>query len=135
MYKRHSSPLFHSLRAIGIASGLTLALGGLAGCGERVVSFSDHVQPILDKRCIECHVPGAEGYEASGLELTSYESLMRGTRYGPIIEPGDPFISVLNQLVEGRADPSIAMPHGGHRLPDSELKTLREWVAQGARDN
>ncbi|AGA33427.1 hypothetical protein TVNIR_1765 [Thioalkalivibrio nitratireducens DSM 14787] len=134
---RNETTLPHrSPRTVLNAVGITLAGAVLViGCGERVVSFSADVKPILDKRCVECHVPGEPGYEASGLELTSYAALMAGTRYGPIVEPGDPLISVLNQLVEGRADPSIAMPHGGQRLPDSEIATLRDWVAQGARDN
>lgn len=67
--------------------------------------------------------------------MTSHASLMRGTRYGPIIEPGEPMNSLLNQLVEGRAHPSIAMPHGRNHLPDSEIAVLRAWVVQGAASN
>lgn len=121
--------------AVLALAGLAVASFALPGCGERTVSYSAQVQPIIEKRCMECHQPGAAGYEASGLEMTSHASLMRGTRYGSIVEPGEPMNSVLNQLVEGRAHPSIAMPHGRNRLPDSEIALLREWVAQGARDN
>ena len=125
-----------------LSSGAVLALVGAAlsttamlGCGERTVSYSEQVQPIIETRCVECHQPGASGHEASGLDMTSHASLMQGTRHGPIVEPGEPMNSVLNQLIEGRADPSIAMPHGRNRLPDSEIAVLRTWVAQGARDN
>lgn len=116
-------------------AGLTLATATLVGCGERTVSYSAQVQPIIEQHCMECHQPGELGYEASGLEMTSHASLMQGTRFGPIIEPGEPMNSVLNQLVEGRAHPSIAMPHGRNRLPDSEIAVLRAWVEQGALDN
>lgn len=114
---------------------LVLAAAGLSGCGQKDVSFSAQIQPILETHCQECHLPGGSGYEASGLELAGYDSLMKGTRFGPIVEPGDPLSSVLNQLVEGRAHPSITMPHGRNRIPDAEIALLREWVAQGARNN
>lgn len=123
------------LRARVTLSILALAAAGLTGCGQKEVSFSAQVQPILEKHCQECHLPGGSGYEASGLELSGYGSLMNGTRFGPIVEPGDPLSSVLNQLVEGRAHPSITMPHGRNRMPDTEIAVLREWVEQGARDN
>ena len=116
-------------------AGLTLASTAMIGCGERTVSYSNDVQPIIAKHCLECHEPGGRGYEESGLLMTSHSSLMQGTRFGPIIEPGEPMISVLNQLVEGRAHPSISMPHGRQRIPDSDIALLSQWVEQGALDN
>jgi hypothetical protein len=100
------------------------------------VSFSGDVRPILDRACAGCHVPGQAGYEASGLSLATYDALMEGTRYGPVIVRHDPDNSVLVMLVEGRADPSINMPHGGlEPLYHGEIEAIRNWVAQGARDN
>lgn len=124
-----------ALRVGLVMAGLTLASTALVGCGERTVSYSADVQPILEKHCLECHEPGGRGHEESGLEMTSYSSLMQGTRFGPIIEPGNPMNSVLNQLVEGRAHPSIAMPHGRKQIPDADIALLNRWVEQGARDN
>jgi len=133
---KKEGPSMTRLLGAGLAlAGLTLAATTIVGCGERTVSYSAQVQPIIEQRCMECHQPGEPGYEESGLEMTSYASLMQGTRFGPIIEPGEPMNSVLNQLVEGRAHPSIAMPHGRDRLPDSEIALLRRWVEQGALDN
>jgi mono/diheme cytochrome c family protein len=133
---KKEGPSMTRLLGAGLAlAGLTLAATTIVGCGERAVSYSAQVQPIIEQRCMECHQPGEHGYEESGLEMTSYASLMQGTRFGPIIEPGEPMNSVLNQLVEGRAHPSIAMPHGRDRLPDSEIALLRRWVEQGALDN
>jgi uncharacterized membrane protein len=44
--------------------------------------------------------------------------------------------SVLVMLIEGRADPAIKMPHGGAApLTDTEIKTIRAWVQQGAHNN
>jgi hypothetical protein len=38
-------------------------------------------------------------------------------------------------LIEGRADPSINMPHGDAPLPDGAKQTIRAWVEQGAKNN
>jgi hypothetical protein len=135
MEKKEGPSMNRLLGAGLVLAGLTLAATTIVGCGERTVSYSAQVQPIIEQHCMDRHQPGEPGYEVSGLEMTSYASLLQGTRFGPIIEPGEPMNSVLNQLVEGRAHPSIAMPHGRDRLPDSEIALLRRWVEQGALDN
>ena len=101
-----------------------------------VVSYQKDVVPILDQHCKACHLPGQPGYVASGFEVGSYESLMKGTKFGPVVLPGDPLTSVLVMLVEGRVDPSLKMPHGNATTPTPEqIKTLRLWVEQGAKNN
>lgn len=119
---------------------LWLALTGLAavaGCERNTaVSYSRDVVPVLDKHCKACHVPGQSGYVVSGFELGSYDSLMKGTQFGPVVLPGDALTSVLVMLVEGRVDPALKMPHGGATtLSDAEVLTIRRWVEQGAKNN
>jgi len=109
-----------------------------SGCvkEERLVSFRDNVQPILRSNCIECHIPpNGEGYLKTGLSMATYDDLMHGTIYGPVIVPGDSQHSILNMLVEGRADPSMRMPHGRKPLSNKEIEILRLWVEQGAVNN
>lgn len=113
----------------------------LTGCDDsgnvqQTVSYSKAVIPILQKHCLECHVPGEPGQQASGLDMSSYQSLMTGTKFGSVIKPGDSLSSTLVILVEGRADPSLKMPHGDRPpLEDAEIKTIRQWIDQGAMDN
>ena len=107
----------------------------LAACGEKEISYKADVQPILQQYCVECHAEGGKGAEKSGLVLTSYEGVMKGTRFGSIIKPGDALSSTLVMLVEGRADPSIKMPHGKESLPKEKIELLKQWVAQGAKNN
>ena len=107
----------------------------VAACGPGTVSYSRDVRPILDKHCLECHVPGQQGQEASGFDLTSYDTLMKGGKFGPLVKPGDAFTSALNMLVEGRVDKSIRMPHGRQKLSEHELEMLKLWVNQGAKNN
>ena len=117
-----------------VAGFLALA----TGC-ERAspsVSYSKDVVPILERHCRSCHAPGQAGYVASGFDTSGYESLMKGTKFGPVVVPGDPLTSVLVMLIEGRADPSLRMPHGdAGRLSEEEILTIRRWVEQGAKNN
>ena len=135
MANRADGSILSALRLGLMASGVMVVAATMVGCSDPVVGYSAQVEPVLEKRCMECHQPGGKGYEQSGLDMSSHAALMRGTRFGSIIEPGEPLNSVLNQLVEGRADPSIKMPHGRASLPDGEIALLREWVAQGASNN
>ena len=97
------------------------------------VSFKGDVQPILQYRCLECHRADGPGVAYSGLSLENYEGLMKGTRFGPIVVPGNAMVSNLNVLVEGRA--GVRMPHNKKRLTPCEIQVLRNWVNQGAKDN
>jgi hypothetical protein len=99
------------------------------------VSFNEDVFPILEVRCMECHVPGGSGYEASGLDLRSYDGLMKGTKFGPIVSPGKWVESNLLAVIDRRTDPEIWMPHNRKPLSKCEKLLMRFWVMQGAQDN
>jgi len=112
--------------------GITLAP---VPAGADHATFKDEIFPILKKYCVECHQAGGEGLEKSGLDLTSYEGVMKGTNHGPIVIPGDAFSSNLNVLVEGRASPELKMPHARKGLTKWERLMLRRWVNRGAKNN
>jgi len=114
---------------------LFCALFVLAGCAQKEVSFKADVQPILTQYCGECHAAGGKGEEKSGLMMSTYEGLMKGTRFGAVVKPGDTLTSALIMLVEGRVNPSIKMPHGKAPLPKEKIDLLKKWVAQGAKNN
>ena len=114
---------------------LSGALVLLTACGQKEISFKADVQPILKQHCVECHAAGGQGSEKSGLQVISYESLMKGTKFGAIVKPGDTLTSAMIMLVEGRADASIKMPHGKASLPREKIDLLKRWVEQGAKNN
>ena len=109
----------------------------IAACDrEQPVGYAADVKPILDENCVKCHVPGGKGLEISGFSMASYADLMKGTKFGPMIIAGDAEGSNLVVLMEGRADPSISMPHGsGKPIPREDIQTIRTWIEQGAKDN
>ncbi len=117
------------------AIGAVLAGGLLTACGEHEVSYQQEVVPILKANCFECHTPGGIGYEKSKLDMSSYDTLMKGTQYGPVVKPGDTLTSVLVMLIENRADESIHMPYQRNLLPQKSVETIKTWVAQGAKNN
>ena len=119
---------------LGLAAAALLAATGCQR--EQVVSYQKDVVPILDKHCKYCHTPGQAGYVVSGFELGTYDTLMKGTQFGPVVLPGDALTSVLVMLIEGRVDPSLRMPHGDATTPtQEEILTIRRWVEQGAKNN
>ena len=124
-----------------LAFTLILGLGALGGGSEpsdKPGSFQEDSMTILKSSCAECHTPPkGEGYQKTGLAVGTYEELMKGTKMGPVIVPGQSLNSSLNRLIEGRpgVDPSIQMPHGKVKLPEAQLVLLRKWVDQGAKNN
>ena len=98
-------------------------------------NFKDEVFPIIQNYCVECHQPGGEGYEESGLDMRTYEAIMKGTKHGPIVVPGDAFLSNLNVLIEGRAAHHLRMPYHGKELTKWERLMIRRWVNRGAKNN
>jgi len=61
---------------------------------------------------------------------------MKGTRNGPMVIAGDVEGSNLVVLIEGRADPSIRMPHGKKDpVAKADIQTIRRWIGQGAKNN
>ncbi len=116
---------------------LPLLILALAGCAqEEPVSFVHDVKPILDQNCIACHQEGGAGYEASGFSMKTYDTLMTGTQFGPMVIAGDSEGSNMIVLMEGRADPSISMPHGAMKpIRKADIDTIRKWIEQGAKNN
>jgi mono/diheme cytochrome c family protein len=107
----------------------------MACAAQPATSFSEDVLPILKGRCVSCHQPGGSGLDKSGLDLTTYEGLMKGTRHGPVVVAGDPETSNLVWLLDGRASPQIAMPHGKKRLSICDRNAIRAWIREGAKAN
>src|SRR5262245_1225549 len=128
--------------------GLTAALAtagviglGFAGPADPAcaagakISFADDIMPIFRGRCTGCHQPGADGYAKSGLDLTTYEGVMKGTRHGPMVTPRDPDSSNLIWLLDWRASPELRMPHGKKKLSTCDRNDIRNWIREGARKN
>jgi hypothetical protein len=67
--------------------------------------------------------------------MDSYESVMKGTRFGQVINPGSAISSSLYILVTGKGNLTIDMPHGKDPLSAEEIETIRVWIENGAVEN
>jgi len=115
---------------------MVVLTGTAVSCNKDTdASFAKDVHPILQRGCQPCHQPGGEGLVKSGFSIESYESIMRGTRFGPVIEPGSSVSSTLVRLLEQKADPSISMPRDEHALSPDKIALIRNWIDQGAKNN
>jgi hypothetical protein len=94
----------------------------------REVSYMREVVPILQEKCYGCH--GKSG----GLSLETVDAmLVGGKKAGPAVLAGQPDESPLIKYLTGDLQPR--MPMGGEPLPEEHIVVLRDWVAQGVRDD
>ncbi len=92
--------------------------------------FLDLVKPMLDRRCTDCHNPDQREAE---LDMTSYESLMKGGETGSVIVAGRPEFSELLNRITLPADDDAFMPAEGNTpLTDRQVEIIEWWIAAGA---
>ena len=120
--------------AVLLASCQDQTTGPVNGTGEIVfpdsnVSYSAHVQPLFDRRCNAsgCHDSGTR---AGDLSLQSY---VEATERPGMIVPGEPDGSILVQSIEGIL--GRRMPLSSTPLLENQIKGIRQWVLEGARNN
>ncbi|TAM59512.1 MAG: hypothetical protein EPN49_10780 [Rhodanobacter sp.] len=131
---------------------MSLAACSITACGQREVSYNRDINPIFQTNCAICHTQGGAGYSQSGFSVATYQDVMKGTRYGPVVSPGSSVGSTLVRLVKHQADETINMPknytidlaahdniimpgNNARRLPEREIELITKWVDQGAKNN
>ncbi len=106
------------------------------------MSYTSHVAPIIKKYCLPCHAE--ESSNSSELSLDTYALLMKGGEHGRAVVPGKPQESVLLKKLEEEPPFGDRMPLLSRRrknagapkeLKPEELRVLKEWIAQGAKNN
>ena len=87
--------------------------------------FDEDIRPILTKRCVSCH---GEDDPEGDLDLRSLESLVRGSKSGPVIVEGFSDKSVLIRKVASRQMPPA---DSGKPLTVAEIRTITKWIDKG----
>ncbi len=124
------------LRRVVMLALLMFSTWVVAASVQREISYQKDVSPIVHDYCLNCHQPGGKGYEASELDMRTYHGLMKGTKFGTVIKPGDGFTSIFIQVIDGRVHASIKMPYGmSGGLAKDKIEILKKWVNQGAKNN
>jgi len=125
-------------------AALVLVGTQMSACGRGEVSFSADVMPILEVACLECHTSSGEGGAASGYTVDDYDSVMKGTEFGPVIVPGSSMSSNLYLVIAGKTAPEIRMPPHheeswaegrGTALGGEQIELIARWIDQGALNN
>ena len=91
------------------------------------ISFTDHIRPIFERSCWNCH---GEASQLSELDLRTREAAVQGGVRGPALVPGRAEDSRLYRMLAGLDDPP--MPMAGDPLSDAELMAIRTWIDDGA---
>jgi hypothetical protein len=119
-----------------VVAALSFLVQAIPALAMEEVSYKKDIRPIIDDYCLSCHKPGGKGYKKSGLDMSTYKSLMKGTKFGTVIKPGDSYTSIFIQVVDGRVHSSIKMPYGMEgSLAKGKIELMRKWVQQGAKNN
>src|SRR5438046_1824508 len=101
----------------------------LPPAAKKVVDYTQDVQPILTKRCFECH--GA-AKQRGGLRLDTAAGLRNGGKSGEVVVNGKSADSPLIHHV-GAVGDAARMPPKGDPLTAEQIGLLRAWIDQGAK--
>ena len=112
--------------------------GGIPAPDEPV-SFANHILPLFEKRCVSCHGEpyvknGRTIKPTAGLQLDTYEMVIKGNLDGTIVTPGDPTVSTLYQVVILPDDDPELMPPKGEPLTEDERTMIKRWILEGASE-
>lgn len=94
---------------------------------KEVVTYKDHVAPILRKHCGNCHNPDKA---TSDFDVMTYQTLMAGGSSGEAIAAGSPDSSRLYKAVAHIEEPF--MPPKAAKISDADLAVIKKWIELGA---
>ena len=84
--------------------------------------FLSDVEPLLVRRCLECHAAEARG----GLDLRTRTAMLKGGDTGAVVVPGKPEESLLFEHVASEYMPPKKP------LPAAEIAVIKTWIERGA---
>ena len=103
------------------------------------VSYREHLEPLVLKRCLDCHTAEEPKANLVFEQGGGYAQLVgRASTQVPtlnLVTPGDLENSYLWLKLDQRAAVGEGMPRsflGAKRLPPAELARFRRWIEDGA---
>ncbi|HTG44618.1 MAG TPA: c-type cytochrome domain-containing protein [Verrucomicrobiae bacterium] len=110
-----------------IAAALSITLSPARA--DDKVDFAKSIQPLLEKRCIECH---GEKKHKGDLRLDSKEAALKGGSDAKAIIPGKPEESDMLRRVSLPAGHDDIMPPKGDPLTKEQIELVKKWITEGA---
>ncbi|MFN9626379.1 MAG: c-type cytochrome domain-containing protein, partial [Planctomycetota bacterium] len=102
---------------------VALSISTSASAQEEAVNYDDQVASILKSKCGTCH---GDGKQESGLSVTSYAGIIKGSGSGPVIAAGQSATSRLVEVIS-TDDESLRMPPEGDRLTEAQIAIIKKW--------
>ncbi|MSR32344.1 MAG: NB-ARC domain protein [Gemmataceae bacterium] len=93
------------------------------------VSYDKDIEPILVKKCNFCH---SGNIKEGKLDLSSFDSMMKGGKKGKPVVPGKAMESRL-YLLSGKTERPLMPPKSEEPLTPQELALIKLWINQGAK--
>ncbi len=116
-------------RFLALASIFIIQFTGMFFAFADAADFVRDVRPILQQHCYSCHGPESQ---KSGLRLDIKSAAFKGgDGWGPSLVAGNANESPLFELVASD-DTGSRMPPEGDRLSADKVRTLRQWIDEGA---
>lgn len=97
--------------------------------GAESITYEDHVFPIFEQSCLNCHNPDKT---KGGLDLSSYTNTLKGGSGGKIVEPGDTGSSLLTSVMRSG---ELKMPPEGDAISPAQVATIKAWIEGGLLEN
>ncbi len=91
--------------------------------------YEDLVYPVLKEKCMDCH---NENQAYGGLNMSAFESMIKGGNSGAGIKKGNPYKSLIYKRVSFPNDHPKFMPPAGVPLSYHQIATLEWWIDNGA---
>lgn len=79
---------------------------------------------VFEPKCATCHSGPSSPH---GIDLSSYDNIVRSAAFPPLVVPREPQSSSLYASIT-----SGAMPKGLRKLPEREIQVIAEWIRLGA---
>ncbi len=93
---------------------------------EDVLVFEDVVQPILEKKCVQCHRSDKKKGE---LVMTSHEAILIGGKGGSIMDKEHN--ELIRRVTLDPADEEFMPTDGKTPLTKNEIEILKWWIEEG----
>jgi len=96
---------------------------------DSIQVYEDLIHPVLEEKCMACHNQN-EAY--GGLNMSAFESMIKGGNSGVGIQKGNPYESLIYKRVSFPHDHPKFMPPIGVPLSYDQIATLEWWIDNGA---
>jgi len=111
-------------------SFLALILTTSVGAADAVITFDEHIKPILREHCQKCH---GEDERKADLNLATFADVLKGGSGGEAVVSGRASTSLLFEAITAE-DEAERMPPKKPPLPEAQIEKIRQWIEGGLRE-